>query len=233
MLEDPPLLTIDRRIVRPDPALLSRFAKANSCWIGDAQDGRGGLDAAIKPVLAGTPAGAARICGPALTCQCGPDDNLALFAAVSVAEPGDVIVAASEGFTGSAVVGDLLAGMARNKGVAAIVVDGMVRDIAGLRAFALPIFARGLTPNSGVRNGPGTVGFPVHAGGRRVASGDLVVADEDGVATVPAADLEAVADRIDAIEKAESAMLARVEAGLVLPEAIEELLASDRVRYRD
>src|SRR3954449_1086082 len=119
MIEEPPLLTIRRR---PSPAAVPPhplFRDAPTGWLVDAMDGRGAMDQAIKP-LAPEVAGMGRFVGTALTCWCGPNDNLAAMAAVALAAPGDVIVVAAEGFTGSGMIGDLVTCMARNKGVAAI-----------------------------------------------------------------------------------------------------------------
>ena len=90
MIEDPPLLTIRRRIERPDAARLAKLAGVQTGNLVDAMDGRGALDFAIKPV---DPKRASFV-GPALTCEPGPSDNLAILAAIALAEPGDVIVAA-------------------------------------------------------------------------------------------------------------------------------------------
>jgi len=79
--------------------------------------------------------------------------------------PGDVIVAAAGGYLTAAVTGDLLAGMARNCGVAAIVTDGTVRDMAGILDVGLPVYCAAFQANSPARNGPGTVGLPVIVGG--------------------------------------------------------------------
>ena len=160
------------------------------------------MDMTIKP-LAPELAGMRRFVGIALTCWCGPNDNLALLAAVALAEPGEVVVAASEAFTGAGMAGDLVVGMARNRGVSAIVTDGMVRDRDGIVAVGLPVFCRGVTPNSCVRSGPGTVGLPVVAGGVPVATGDLVLGDADGVVVVPQARLEEVGARLAAVRAAE------------------------------
>ena len=69
--------------------------------------------------------------GTAITCETGPNDNLAILAAIALAKPGDVVVAASEGFTQSAVIGDNVAWCAKNMGLAALVLDGMARDLEG------------------------------------------------------------------------------------------------------
>jgi 4-hydroxy-4-methyl-2-oxoglutarate aldolase len=172
-----------------------------------------------------------RFVGIALTCWCGPNDNLALMAAVALAEPGDVVVAATEGFATSGMAGDLVVGMARNRSVTALVTDGMVRDRDGIVAVGLPVFCRGVTPNSCVRSGPGTVGLPVVAGGVPVAAGDLVLGDIDGVVVVPRARIEEVGRRLAAIRDAERAAEAAVQAGAGTRPEVETLLASSRVRW--
>ena len=129
--------------------------------------GRAALDHHIKPV----DPECAQFVGPALTCQTGADDNLAILAALVLAEPGDVIVAAADAFSATAVVGDNVTMMAKNKGVAAIVIDGMARDSYGIVPVGLPVFSRGITPNSCVRSGPGRVGVAHRLRRRRRAAG--------------------------------------------------------------
>lgn len=232
MIVEPPRLTIRRRQAPPAAELLEPFLAAPTGWLIDAMAGRGAMDAAIKP-LAAEVTGMRRFVGVALTCWCGPNDNLALLAAVAMAEPGEVIVAASEGFTGSGMAGDLVAGMARNRGAAAIVTDGMVRDRDGIVAVGLPVFCRGVTPSSCVRSGPGTVGLPVIAGGLPVASGDLVLGDADGVVVVPQARLAEIGSRLSEVRAAEQAAEAKVRGGATTLPEIGELLSSDRVRWVD
>ncbi len=232
MIHEPPLLTARRFFPRPTPAQLAAVAAATTGWLVDAQNGRGSLGPRIKPLFPHDPE-LNRCSGTVLTCWCGPDDNLALVAATALARPGHVIVAAADGFEGSAVCGDLLARMMKNKGIAGLVVDGAVRDIAGLREVGLPVFAAAVNPASCVRSGPGTVGLPIVVAGRAVQSGDLLLADEDGVVTVPLAEADAVLARLKEIEAAEAETLAEVRAGLQVPGWVEALLASERVRWLD
>ena len=229
MIEDPPLLTIG---ARPEPlptGALDPFREVPTGWLVDAMAGRGAMAAAIKP-MAPEVAGMRRFVGLALTCWCGPNDNLALLGAIAEARPGEVIVCACEGFTGAGMCGVLTAGMARNQGAVAIVTDGMVRDREGIVAVGLPMYCRGITPNSCVRSGPGTVGLPVVAGGVPVATGDLVVGDADGVVVVARARLAEVAARLDAIRAAEQAAEEKVRGGQTVMADIAALLASTRVR---
>jgi len=225
MIGDAPLLTIRRNFARPAPALLAAFAGVPTGFVVDAMGGRGALDYRIKPVvpLHGP------LVGTAVTSDNGPADNLALWGAVDVAKPGDILVAATDAFMETAITGDLLLGMARNKGVAGFVTDGAVRDLDGILGVGMPVFCAGITPNSPARNGPGTVGLPVVVGGVAVNSGDIMIADVNGVVVVPLEKAPAVLTRLADVKAAEAALEARVKAGLTLPDFARALLDSDRV----
>ena len=114
--------------------------------------------------------------------------------------------------------------------IAAIVTDGAVRDVDGLARAGVPVFSAGLTPASPAANGPGTIGLPIVIGGRPVDAGDVVVCDRTGVVAVPRARAAEVAASLDRVLQLEAEEAERVAAGQVLPGAIRELLASDRVR---
>jgi 4-hydroxy-4-methyl-2-oxoglutarate aldolase len=229
MLEEPPLLQIRRHFRRPTTDVLARFQDAATGFLADCMDGRGALDWRIKPV---DPACAA-FAGAVLPCLCGPGDNLALLAALTVAQPGDVIMVAGESFEGLALCGDRVAGMARNRGVVAIVLDGMARDTPGIRAVGLPLFCRGVTPNSCNASGPGTVGEPLVVGGVAARAGDIAVGDCDGVVVVPYEKIDAVLDKLDRVRVAEAEMDAKVADGLGIPTVIEQLASAGRVSYLD
>jgi 4-hydroxy-4-methyl-2-oxoglutarate aldolase len=223
MIDEPPLLKIRRGFARPSAAQRAAFEGLQTGYVVDAMSGRGALDARVKPIGSVKP-----FAGVALPCEAGPADNLAPFAALDVAQPGDVIVCATDSFDRTSVAGDLLLGMMRNRGVAAFVTDGYVRDVAGIRAVGLPCYAAGLTPNSPVRNGPGTVGLPVVVGGVTVGPGDIVVGDEDGVVIVPFAEIDATIERLKAVRAAEASLDAKVKAGLQVPDFIKALFEGGR-----
>lgn len=230
MLEDPPLLIIRKSFKRPSAAKLARLEGAQTGHIVDAMNGRGALDPAIKPVDPGR----AQFIGTAMTCETGPSDNLAILAAVALAQDGDVIVSASDGFLSTAVVGDIVTLMARNAGIRAIVLDGMARDSEGIAGVGLPVFSRGITPNSCVRSGPGRVGHAIVAGGVAVEPGDVIIGDRDGVVVVPQRLLDQVIERVGIIREAERNVIANVSGSkLTHTESIAALLKSDRVRYVD
>jgi 4-hydroxy-4-methyl-2-oxoglutarate aldolase len=115
----------------------------------------------------------------------------------------------------------------------AFVTDGLARDLDGIEAVGIPVFCRGISPNSPARNGPGTAGLPINLGGMTVASGDVVAGDRDGVVVVPRGRIEEVAQALARIREAEAGLEAKVEGGLKVPDFAADLLASDRVRRLD
>ena len=135
MLHNPPLLTIHRGHHRPKPELVAKFQGAQTSHLCDAMDGRGALDYRIKPLDPSQSVFA----GPAVTAHAYPADIVGMFGAVSEAQAGDVIVVANDGYTETAVTGDLAVGMMRNKGVAAFVTDGLARDKAGIIETGVPV----------------------------------------------------------------------------------------------
>ena len=209
--EAPPIRTQD--FTRPPPEAVQALRGTPTGFVVDAMGGSGALDHRLRPAIAEQYA----FCGVALTCHTGPADNLALVHALAAVRPDDVIVAAAEGHTGCAVTGDLLLGMARNAGAVGFVTDGCVRDLVGLRHVGLPAWARGVTPNSPHRSGPGTVGFPVTIAGHPVCSGDLILADLDGVVVVPQARIAQVLARLPAIREAEARADESVRRGATRP----------------
>lgn len=228
MIGDPPLLEIAKALDRSLAPLIKQFENVPTSFIVDASGGKCALDWRIKPVGQVRP-----FAGVALTCYCGPADNLALCAAVNQCTEGDVIVAATDGFTGCSVVGDLLLGIAKNRGATAFVTDGLIRDLNDIEALEFPCFAMGVTPNSPARNGPGAVGLPVHCGGMGISSGDVIVGDRDGVVVVPRSAVESVLDRLKVVRNAEAELLGKVRGGLKEVSFVAQLLASNRVRTVD
>lgn len=229
MITERPLLTVRRSFARPDESSVRRFAGAATVHLADAMDGRGALGYPIKPV---DPA-SSTFAGPALPCYAGPDDTLAVLAALALAQPGDVIVVATDEFRGSAIVGDLFAAMAKTAGVVAAVTDGLARDSAGIAEAGFPVFAAGLSPNSAARSGPGSVGLPITISGVHIEPGDVIVGDRDGVVVIQQAQLDSVHERLEAVRAAEASLLTDPDGKVQVPEYVHALLASDRVQYLD
>ncbi|RHY04796.1 hypothetical protein DYB25_005561 [Aphanomyces astaci] len=111
-------------------------------------------------------------------------DNLMLHVAMYEAPPGSVVVVQS-GDVSFAAIGGNVARIAKERGIAGLVLDGVVRDIAEIRALGFPVFARGIVPFPGTKTRRGALNERVVCGDVTVDAGDVVVADEEGIVVVP------------------------------------------------
>ena len=232
MLETPPALTIRRSFQRPPRAAVAKLQGAMTGQVADALGGLGALDASIKPIADAPPAMKSFV-GSALPCMNSPADQLGLVGALAYAEPGDVLVVGTEAYLGTAVIGDLMAGMLLNRGAAALVTDGAVRDTPGIVGVGLPVYCAGVSPNSPQRNGPGTVGLAISIGGVTVNPGDVLVGDVDGVVVVPQNALDDVIGHVDDIKCMESEVEAKVKDGLTYPDSWRAYLEPGAARFVD
>jgi regulator of RNase E activity RraA len=166
----------------PSEEVLTRLRALSTSLVSDVF-GRWAGAPGIMPV-AGLPAGEC-VVGPALTVRTRPGDNLVVHKAVDLARPGEILVVAAGGGNDRSILGGLLAAYAATKGLVAVVVDGAVRDLTELRATGLAVFATGLCHLGPYKDGPGEIRGTVAIAGLPVRDGDLIVADEDGVAVIP------------------------------------------------
>ena len=201
MIGDPLALRIYTPVGRATPEQVASVAAAPTSFIADAQQGWNCMDPAIRPLDPTT-----RFAGTAVTASGAPGDNLAALAALDYVGPGDVLVLATGRARNGAVIGDHYAAVARQKGVAGIVTDGLVRDAAGIRAKGPPTFSCGLRPNGMYPNGPGELNGPVSVGDVTVQPGDIVVADEDGVVVVPLLQADRVIAALAEVQAKEDAL---------------------------
>jgi 4-hydroxy-4-methyl-2-oxoglutarate aldolase len=167
-----------------------RFADFDPATLYEASGRRGMVDPAIRPAWRG-----ARVCGPAVTVECPPGDNLMLHVAVAHARPGVVIVATVGGYLQAGAWGEILTEAARARGLAGLVIDGAVRDIDAIEASGFPVFSRGLAIGSCTKERPGRLDASIQLGGATVCPGDLVFGNADGVVIVEH-------DRIDEVYQA-------------------------------
>ncbi|MEL6928440.1 MAG: RraA family protein [Cyanobacteria bacterium J06600_6] len=145
------------------------------------------MDIGIKAVWQPIP----RIAGIAYTVKCHPGDNLMLHAAIYRAAPASIIVVEA-GTLDYAVSGGNVCAIAQKRGITGFIVDGVIRDIEEVRESKFPVFARGIMPKPGVKKTLGTLNKPINCGGVEVSSGDIVIADEEGIAVIPQSEQESV-----------------------------------------
>lgn len=221
-------VTVHRNIERIDDEFISSVSKYPTGYFTDIQGRRGGLDFDIHPMFNALP-----VYGTAVTVKTVPDDNLSPYVALEILKPGDVLVIANGGWTGSAVVGDLIVGMYRNAGVTAIVTDGLVRDIQGLERCGVPVFARGISANSPQKFGPGEIGGEVVIGGVKICTGDLIVGDRDGIVCLPTRYFTTARAALEKVVAKECHFEEAVAQGMRSPPWVEEIVATDTVTFVD
>jgi regulator of RNase E activity RraA len=161
---------------RPEPSLLETLKGIGTPALSDGLNKFNTMDPLIKPVCDDM-----CIAGPALTVRVRPGDNLMLHKAIGLAQPGDVIVVDTCGCKNYSILGDLMASAAFKRGVAGIIIDGAIRDIADLKAKRFPVFAKYITPGVGDKDGPGEINLPISCAGVPVLPGDIIVGDCNGV----------------------------------------------------
>jgi 4-hydroxy-4-methyl-2-oxoglutarate aldolase len=173
----------------PDEECLRTLGSAGVATVHEAY-GRRGLMHGMSSIVPGS-----RMCGRAVTTLNHAGDNLMIHAALELCRPGDVLVVATTAPSSHGMFGDLLATLCRARGLAGVVIDAGVRDVAELRSIGLPIWSRHVSAAGTLKVAPGWSNVPVACAGTVVLPGDVVVGDEDGVVVVEAAEAARVARR--------------------------------------
>ena len=233
MIENPPLIQIKKSSSRNRPSIkqVENFKNIPTGFICDALNGYASLDTNIKPLH--IPGNVKHIFGPALTVFSGAADVLGMSIALSEIQPGDIVVNGVSGFQGTAAVGDRIAGMIKNNGGIGLVTDGPMRDLEGIIETGLSCFCTGLNPNSPYNSGPAKIGYPTEIGGKTIHSGDIIVADADGVTVVPFNKIDEVIEKLKRIIELENAMDEKVKNGLKISQKALNYINSDQVIYED
>ncbi len=153
------------------------------------------------------------LAGPALTVKTRPGDNLLIHKALSLAQPGDVIVVDAGGDLTNSLFGEIMVSMAVKKGVAGVVLNGAIRDAEEIGEGNFPIYAAGVTHRGPYKDGPGEINVPISLGGMVINPGDLIVGDADGLLCVPYEEADAILTATLKKGEAEKVMLAEISAG--------------------
>jgi 4-hydroxy-4-methyl-2-oxoglutarate aldolase len=164
----------------------SPFQQLSPCDYADALERQQFMDSDIHGLWTHMP----RIAGPAFTVSCAPGDHLMFHAAIYRAKAGDIIVA--KGDMDYALAGGNVCAIAKSRGIVGFVIDGMVRDVAEIRHMQFPVFARGVIAKPGAKKRVSPLNQPIHCAGVKVNSGDIIVADEEGIAVIPLQQANAV-----------------------------------------
>jgi 4-hydroxy-4-methyl-2-oxoglutarate aldolase len=195
-------------ILRPDIDTLKSFYEFESALLHEAMGKQGALTSDFRPIYPG-----ARVVGSALTVQAYPRDNLMLHKAISIAHPGDVIVAVVGGYTEGGHWGEIAATAALQRGIRGLVIDGGVRDVDAVAKLDFPVFARSISMKGTSKIHGGLINQVIEIGGISVSPGDIVVGDTDGVMVIPLEECATVMKNAALIRKKEEGLLRGIREG--------------------
>jgi regulator of RNase E activity RraA len=223
-----PGFRIRRNIDRPAKELIDKFRGFKTPLISDLTNRLFTMDSGLQNL-----SNNGQILGPACTVNVFPGDNLMVHKALDIAKPGDIIVVDAGAASINAIIGELVCHKAKHRGITAFVIDGLVRDVPGIKEVNYPVFARGVSPIGPSHRGPGEINYPISCGGIVVNPGDIICGDENGVTVVRKEIAEALLAKLIKKEDSLREYVANVEKGIFSNKWVDEILDSAHCEYND
>ncbi len=169
---------IHSKIDRPNRELVEGFAGIPVANIADNMNRMSCMNSRIRPM------NSVPLLGTAITVKTRPGDNLLLYKAIDMAQPGDIIVVDAQGDLTNSITGELMITLMQELGISGLIVDGAIRDLGAIKEMDFPVYAAGVQPKGPYKDGPGEINVPISCGGVVVNPGDILVGDDDAVVAI-------------------------------------------------
>lgn len=197
-----------RKIERVSKELIERLSQFSSATVYEANGQNGAMFSYIKPIDESM-----KLCGPAVTVLSRAGDNLMIHKAISVAQPGDILVVNIGDYEEAGAWGEIATVAAMERGIRGLVIDGGVRDTQAIKALGFPVFCRSVSIKATTKKLIGYINHPITCGGVIVNPGDVILGDADGVVVVKKEDVEEVIKKAEDKESFERKVIEELRQG--------------------